>query len=435
MKRARIGAFLAAAALAACGGGPATKTSEAPPPPPRIEKVAGIPDAAVKAFNVGIAGLEQSPPDYTAAAKGFEAATVAYVGYDAAWLNLAFAYGKLGRSADAVKAYRKVIEKGNVPRAVQLDFGRALLVSGEVENAITEFESVLRANPDDLGARNNLAAAYQTKGDTQTALKYVKEVLAVQPKNVPAIVNLGLIYMKQKELPLAVLMFKKAIAFDEKNPHAHNNLGLAYYTLDDIPGAVEEFEKAISLDATMDEARLNVASIYLDYLDYAAALPQFQAVRARFPKSYVATIGEANALYGTAQYEQAAKAYEDSLETRGDNTEALLRVGKIYEEQLNQPKKALAFYIKYRDVAKVGPNDPINSTIQFLEQADTLQKQPSTEEKPAEGAPSADAAPAAEAPSSGAPEAPVSAPPTGAPEVPASEPTSGAPAPATTAAP
>lgn len=431
MKRARLGAFLAAAALAACGGGQATKpTVTAPAGPPRVEKVAGIPDAAVKGFNQGIAGLEQSPPDYPAAARGFEAATTAYPAYDAAWLNLAFTYGKLGRSADAVKAYRKVIEKGNVPRAVQLDFGRALLVSGEVENAITEFESVLRANKDDLGARNNLAAAYQTKGDTQTALKYVKEVLSVQPKNVPAIINLGLVYMKQKELPLAVLMFQKAIVYDDKNPHAHNNLGLAFYALDDIPGAVEQFEKAIALDPTMDEARLNVASIYLDYLDYAAALPHFQTVRSRFPKHYVATIGEANALYGTAQYEAAAKAFEESLATRGENTEALLRAGKIYEEQLNQPKQALAFYVKYREVAKPGPNDPIHSTIQFLEQADTLQKQPKAEEPPAEGEAPASAAP--DAPASAAPDAPASAAPeapSAAPEAPAAAPASAAPSP------
>jgi hypothetical protein len=125
----------------------------------------------------------------------------------------------------------------------------------------------------------------------------------------------------------------------------------------------------------------------------------------------------------------AAKAFEESLATRGENTEALLRAGKIYEEQLNQPKQALAFYVKYREVAKPGPNDPIHSTIQFLEQADTLQKQPKADEPPAEGEAPASAAP--EAPASAAPEAPSAAAPTSAaPEAPPSAaPASAAPSP------
>lgn len=407
---------VAAATLLACGSSPPPKPAvEAPVGPPKIEKVAGIPDGAVKAFNAGVTALEQSPPDYAGASGHFESATTAYPAYDAAWLNLAFCYGKSGRYADAVGAYRKVIAKGNVPKAVQLDFGRALMISGELENAITEFESVLRAEPESLGARNNLSAAYQRKGDFETALKYVKEVLAVQPKNVPAIINLGLIYLKQNKLPLAVLMFKKATGYDAKNAFAANNLGLAYYALNDIPGSVIEFEKAISFDPTMDEARLNLASIYLDYLDYAAALPQFQAVRARFPKNYPAMVGEANSLYGTQQFEQAAKVFEESLAVKANNPEVLLRVGKIYEEQLNQPKTALGYYVKYRDVVKPGPNDPINATIQFLEQADTMKPQEKPPEAPApasEGAPApaSDAAPAsAAAPASEA--APASAAP------------------------
>ena len=389
----RIGTFvpaLAAAALLACGSSPSSKPT-APPAPPKIEKVVGIPDAAVRSFNDGISAVEQTPSNFAAAAVAFEAATTAYPTYDAAWLNLAFVFGKLGRHAEAVKAYRKVVDRGNVPKAVQLDFGRALMSAGEVEAAITEFESVLRAQPTDLGARNNLAAAYQRKGDMVTALRYVKEVLSIQPKNVPAIINLGLIYLKQTKLPLAVLMFTKAQGYEPKNAFAANNLGLAYFTLNDVPGSVEQFEKAIALDPSMDEARLTVASIYLDYLDYTTALLQFKAVRARFPKHYQAMVGEADALYGTAQYEQAANLYDESLSIRADNPEVLFRTGKIYEEQVNQPKKALSYYVRYRDLVKPGPNDAIHSTIQFLEQADTLQPQP---KEPESAPPAPDSAPA-----------------------------------------
>ncbi|MCA9525912.1 MAG: tetratricopeptide repeat protein, partial [Myxococcales bacterium] len=265
-----------------------------PPPPPDPIKIQqeqgpkGLTPEAEAAFNEGVQALQATPPEYPKAAEAFEKAVKIWPEYQVALLNQAYSYEKLGRYADAAGTYRQLIKLKVQDAGVTLALGRSLLLSGEPDQAITEFESVLRQNPDDLKARNNLAAGYLDKGDYATSLRYVKEVLAVQPKNVPATINLGLLYLKEKKLPLALLMFNKAIGYEENNARAHNNLGLTFYAMNVVPLAVNSFEKAIALDPTMDEARLNLASIYLDYLDYAAALPQFQAVRQRFPKHYQA---------------------------------------------------------------------------------------------------------------------------------------------------
>jgi tetratricopeptide (TPR) repeat protein len=386
--RIALATILGAGLMTGCGGGPKPKPTaqQVKKPAPKVE---GVPPSAVSAFNDGVSALQASPADYKTAATHFEKATKSYNKYVVAWINLGYAYEKLGRNEDAANVFRKVISELRVTEPkVKLALGRALLLSGSADAAIVEFESVLRELPKSLEARNNLAAAYLAKGDRETALRYVKEVLAAQPKNVPAIINLGLLYQADKKLLLAELMFKKALSFSEENQktaekekraeevvaakllqaRAHNNMGLTYYDMENIPGAVLEFKKALALDPTMDEARLNVASIYLDYLDYAAALEEFQKVRERFPQNYVAMIGAADAAYGTADYENAAKLYTDSLEIRDDNAEALLRVGKIYEEQLGEGNKALGFYKKYRSIANPPANHPIHSTIQFLEQ-------------------------------------------------------------------
>ena len=378
------------AMLPACGGPPTqVKDKLTPPPPPKVEKVKGIPESAVAAFNEGLADLAKKPADYRAAAVAFEKATSIHGDYVVAWVNRGLSYEKLGRHADAATAYRTVIKKGANDRGLTMALGRALLLSGEIESAILEFESVLRKHPDDLEARNNLAAAYQGKGDWNASLRYVKEVLAVQPKNVPAIVNLGLIYLQQKKLPLALLMFTKAIGYEKNNPQAHNNLGLAYYQLDNVPGAVSEFAKAIEFDDTMDEARLNLGSIYLDYLDYAAALDQFEAVRKRFPKHYEAMVGAADCLYGTGEYDKAVALFEESLQMRANNGEVLLRTGKIYEEQLGKPTQALSYYKRYVEVANPPANDPIRQNIMFLEQAKQMEQQTTTTADPQEAAPPA----------------------------------------------
>ena len=388
---------------AACGNTP-VKKADPIKTVKTVEKPTGPTDEAVAAFKAGVGHLEAKPPAYTEAAASFDAATKAYPDYTIAWLNLAYSYERLGRHKDSADAYRTLIEKKVSDRGVTLALGRALLLSGEPQQAITEFESVLREKPDDLQARNNLAAAYLAKNDLKTSLRYVKEVLAVQPKNVPAIVNLGLIYLQQKKLPLALLMFNKALGYEKENARALNNLGLTFYAMDNIPRAVISFEKAISIDPTMDEARLNLASVYLDYLDYAAALKQFEAVRVRFPKHYQAMVGQADSLYGTGDYENAAKLYDESLGLRDNNPEVLLRVGKIYEEQLGKPKVALPYYVKFRDIAKPAKSHPIHQTIQFLEQMDQMKQQGdgATGGDAAGGAPAGDA-PAGDAPAGDAP--------------------------------
>ncbi|MGK0359274.1 MAG: tetratricopeptide (TPR) repeat protein, partial [Bradymonadia bacterium] len=387
--------------VVACGGTPVVKQPDAKRVIKKDSNATGPSDAAVAAFKAGVASLEAKPAKYTAAAESFAQATSAYPDYTIAWLNLAYSYERLGRHKDSADAYRKLIEKKVNDRGVTLALGRALLLSGEPQQAITEFESVLREKPDDLQARNNLAAAYLAKNDLKTSLRYVKEVLAVQPKNVPAIVNLGLIYLQQKKLPLALLMFNKALGYEKKNARAHNNLGLTFYAMDNIPRSVLSFETAVSIDPTMDEARLNLASVYLDYLDYTAALKQFELVRERFPKHYQAMVGQADSLYGTGEYETSAKLYEESLTLRDNNPEVLLRVGKIYEEQLGKPKAALPHYLRFREVAKPAKDHPIHQTIQFLEQMDKMKEQ-SGAAAPAGDAPAGDA-PAGDAPAGDAP--------------------------------
>ncbi len=389
--------------LSACGGAP-TKVEDPAEAASKLEAVkkpttkVGVSKAATAVFEKGVASLKETPPNYLDAVESFKAATADSPDYDIAWLNLAYCYEKLGRHADASAAYRALASRGVQDRGLTLALGCSLLKTGDTATAISSFEEALRENPEDLEARNNLSAAYIAKNDLDTALRYVKEVLAVQPKNVSAIVNLGLIYLRQDKLPLAELMFNKALGYEENHAQARNNLGIVYYKNSQIPAAVSSFEKAVSLDATLDEARLNVASVYLDYLDYATALPHFQAVRARFPNRYEAMIGEADCLYGTKDYEAAAALYEETLKIRPDNPEAVLRAGKLYEEQLSKPKEAMAHYNHYLKITNAPADHPLRSTVQFLEQMENM-PMPSGSLEGSSEEPESDGAEATEEPS------------------------------------
>ncbi|MGC6418200.1 MAG: tetratricopeptide repeat protein [Bradymonadia bacterium] len=369
----------------ACGGAPkpVKKVVEKPLEDPRAP---GVPTPAIDQFEAGVKAMQAKPAQYNKAVDAFKQALALHGDYILAQMNLAIAYEKLGRYEDAADTYQELIARRVIDEGVQLALGRALMLSGKVSEAIEKFKDILKASGGkNLKAQNNLAAAYLKTGELDVSLDFVKDVLAVQPKNVPAIINLGLIYLRQQKLPLALLMFKKALGYDKENPRAQNNLGLTYYAMsikdrnaDTLPNAVIAFEKAINLDPTMDEARLNIGSVFLDYLDYKRALEQFQAVRKRFPKHYQAMIGEANSLYGVGEYDKAMALYQETLamDEGKANGEAILRVGKIFEQQLNKPNKALEYYKKYVSIVNPPKEAKIRQTIMFLEQAEKLKLQP-----------------------------------------------------------
>ena len=381
----RVSSALACGLLIACGGAPkpVQKAVEKPLEDPRAP---GVPTAAIDQFEVGVKAMQAKPAQYNKAVEAFKQAYALHGDFILAQMNLAIAYEKLGRYEDAADTYQELIARRVIDEGVQLALGRALMLSGKVSEAIDKFKDILKASGGkNLKAQNNLAAAYLKTGELDVSLDFVKDVLAVQPKNVPAIINLGLIYLRQQKLPLALLMFKKALGYDKKNPRAQNNLGLTYYAMsikdrnaDTLPNAVIAFEKAINLDPTMDEARLNIGSVFLDYLDYKRALEQFQAVRKRFPKHYQAMIGEANSLYGVGEYDKAMALYQEtlSMDEGKANGEAILRVGKIFEQQLNKPNKALEYYKKYVAIVNPPKEAKIRQTIMFLEQAEKLKLQP-----------------------------------------------------------
>lgn len=376
--------------LSACGGSQ-TKVDE-----PEVSSIPGIPNSAVAAFNDGVRNLKATPPNYPGALKAFNKAAKLHPTYRVARLNSAICLEKTGQYRQAAEVYEALVEDYVEDPNVFMAYGNALLLSGQTGLAIEQFEKVVSLDDANLEAKNNLAAAYLRKGEPERSREFVKEVLAVQPDNVPALINLGLYYQRKKNMELAMLMFNNALSHenakgkpitvsspaDSKKPktkaqkgksvekaskskkdepklkpgkpdpmliaRAENNLGMVWFQLGVIPNAVHHFKRAVSFDPSMNEARMNLASIYLDYLAYANALVEFQTVLGSNPIHYEAMIGTADALYGTAKYQEAATLFEKSFTLDAPqaktNVEAMNRLAAIYHRKLNNPQKAMATY-------------------------------------------------------------------------------------------
>jgi tetratricopeptide (TPR) repeat protein len=126
--------------------------------------------------------------------------------------RIGFAYLQSGRANQAVEAFRKAKE---VNRRASLGLALALGSSGDRESEIAEYRAVLRENPNQPVALNNLAYALAEKSEgLNEALGMSQRAVAQSPGNAAFMDTLGWIYFKKGQLPEAEGALIEALLFE-----------------------------------------------------------------------------------------------------------------------------------------------------------------------------------------------------------------------------
>lgn len=84
--------------------------------------------------------------------------------------------------------------------------------SGEIAEAIAEYQAYLNQVPDNVMARSNLGAALAHAGRFPEAIGEYRKALELQPANLPVRMNLALAYYKAGEIPPAAAEIERVLA-------------------------------------------------------------------------------------------------------------------------------------------------------------------------------------------------------------------------------
>ena len=152
---------------------------------------------------------------------------------------------KLGRTADAETRMAQWLNKhpGDIP--TRLYYASGKLVKNELKSAIPHYEAVLKVDPDNLAALNDLAWSHQRLGQRQ-ALGYAQRAHRLAPDNPAVIDTLGWIYLEQGELGKAMPLLQKASALAPQAGEIHYHYGMLLARSGDKRGARRELEKALA---------------------------------------------------------------------------------------------------------------------------------------------------------------------------------------------
>jgi Flp pilus assembly protein TadD len=147
--------------------------------------------------------------------------------------------------------------------AQYLEYANALREAGLREHALRVYRLVVRLDPANLAAWNNLGITLQDGGDLAEATVAFRNALATDNSNAAVLNNLGYALLEQGDVEHAEELFRKGIARDPTIPDLHNNLGNALRERGALVDAKNEYRTAIALRSDFPQAHWNLAQVLL----------------------------------------------------------------------------------------------------------------------------------------------------------------------------
>jgi tetratricopeptide (TPR) repeat protein len=191
-----------------------------------------------------------------------------------------------------------------------LNYGIVLEALQRNEEAIAQYQEVIKLDPKSVQAYYNLGLLYDRKGDTALGTQALLKAAQLAPENPLVNYDLGVLYAKQDNYAQSAIYSQRATEGAGKNfAEAFNNYGYALAQL----GRYEESLKAI---------------------DHSLALK---------PDSAPALDSKGFALHGMGRYEEAIQVYQQALKQDPTIGEIYEHLGQTYEKLQTYDKAIKAF--------------------------------------------------------------------------------------------
>jgi tetratricopeptide (TPR) repeat protein len=110
------------------------------------------------------------------------------------------------------------------------NLGIIFLGRGQVDEAISRFQTAVDLRPENAPAHDNLAKAFLQKGQVADALLHYRKLLEIQPDNAEAHNILGTILIQQGRVREAIEQWQETLAMQPENGNAKSNLAWVFAT-------------------------------------------------------------------------------------------------------------------------------------------------------------------------------------------------------------
>jgi arylsulfatase A-like enzyme/Flp pilus assembly protein TadD len=201
---------------------------------------------------------------------------------------------------------------------------------GKPDEAIAQFESLVREDPANPVFRGSLAKALRAQGSYDRAIHYYQEAVALNPADAEAWYNLAVTLGEAGRKRQSAEAMAEAIRRGGRQPEAHNTLGIVLASEGKTDEAIREFERAVELDPRHARALNNLGNVLRD----------------------------------AGRADEAARAYQRAIDADGDYADPLNGIG-VLEVQRKRPAEAIAYFDRALKLAPANVEARLNRAIAY----------------------------------------------------------------------
>ncbi len=242
-------------------------------------------------------------------------------------------YEEVGRVDDAVATYRKALSRNTRDVAMRLRVIQLLQLQGELDAAIGEYETLIRAAPRNPDYVLQLAEALIQRGDRALAVQHLGRLEARSRGDEETLAALVDFYERIDEKERAIEVLRKLAQSGSHDPRHLVELGERHFQQGDKAKAVQTWERIRVVVPNKARALLTLGDVYLEHDMPAEALEAFREAektapnQKRYRKALALALERVGASASTAgarrqHYDDARKLWESILADAEDDSVA-----------------------------------------------------------------------------------------------------------------
>lgn len=156
------------------------------------------------------------------------------------------------------------------------NLGNYFYKQGKLDRAIHELEEAVRLKKNYPEGHNSLGTMYIDKGLIDKAIAEYAEAIKCKPVFPQAYYNLGNACIKKGLLDNGITYFQKAVSMGMHNPQVFNNLGSAYIKKGMLDDAIAQYKKALAVYNDYPEVHSNLGYVYTEKGDFGKAISELK---------------------------------------------------------------------------------------------------------------------------------------------------------------
>jgi rhomboid protease GluP len=195
--------------------------------------------------------------------------------------------------------------------------GVGFLAEAKTDQAIAEFQTVIRRRPDYPAAHFALARAFVLKGDLANAEAEYKRVIELNPRSENPYNNLGFVYLEEKKLPQARQTFQQLLAINRNSANAHYGLAAVASAEEKHQDAIQEYKLAAQLNPDIEGVYYNLGRAQAKLGLYDDAIASYLKEQEKSGDDYDLEIALASAYDAKGMQKEAANARQKAAELTG----------------------------------------------------------------------------------------------------------------------